>query len=733
MRNARPACRRPGIRRPIQVLAILAGLVLLGLPPGIAPSTKQSQQTPAKPLQYDVAVTLKLIQVYVTDKDGKPVRDLTSTEFKLTDNGKPVTITAFEKHDLAAAPAGAAAPVPEAVPVTEPATAPALSRKFIILFDFAFNTAHGIVAGVQAARHFLDTEARPGDELAFISYSTLKGLRIHEFLTTDHTKIRAALAQVTAKDIAGRADEIEQAYWMSGINPGGEMHERTGMGMSSLEMSRQDSMQQAAEYLRKLTRLAQALRLVQGEKNVLFFSSGIPSSLINSVRRAGTATINGINSAVNPNGSTFDIGNSELRPLQETMLKEFSASSCSFYAFDTRESSKLPALFSYDEMAFLNRPSGGLLGSDSGGMFRDDRTTGMDSLRRLSKQTGGKYYSNISLHEKNLEEVSSVTGTYYVLGYPIRPAPDGQFHEIKVEVGRKGCQVRTQPGYFDPKPFREYTDIEKDIHLFDLALNERSEFQAPGELPITALSYDGGQGARVRVLTRISADIWARFGGHTLELVALFFDTQDALLSLQRLALARADLGGKEMLFTAGTSARPGAIKCRIVLRDMDTGQSAVASTSAYTGPSNRQSLSVFTPLMLVEGGGLFHLEGVIKGKTENPAWRELYPYDQAAFSPVFGSEAVNAARISVIVPYSAPGLGAADLVFRANVISSNGQNLAVPLESRGSTSQGTVEAQKLELSLKDIPSGVYTLYIHVGNRLSGSMVSARVPLTVGR
>jgi VWFA-related protein len=734
MRNSRLTHGLLGKGCPIHLLAILVGLTLLGLPPGVAPSSAQSQQPPAKPLQYDVAVTLKLIQVYVTDKDGKPVRDLTSTDFTLTDNGKPVTITAFERHDLAAAPAGAVAPVPEAVPVTEPATAPALSRKFVILFDFAFNTAHGIVAGVQAARHFLDTEARPGDELAFISYSTLKGLRIHEFLTTDHAKIRAALAQVTAKDIAGRADEVEQAYWMSVNNPGGEMHERTGMGMSSLEMSRQDSMQQAAEYLRKLTRLAQALRLVQGEKNVLFFSSGIPSSLINSVRRAGTANMNGMGSVEESNrGSTFDVGNSELRPLQETMLKEFSASSCSFYAFDTRESSKLPALFSYDEMAFLNRPSGGLLGSDSGGMFRDDRTTGMDSLRRLSKQTGGKYYSNISLHEKNLEEVSSVTGTYYVLGYPIRPAPDGQFHDIKVEVGRKGCQVRTQPGYFDPKPFREYTDIEKDIHLFDLALNERSEFQAPGVLPITALSYDGGQGARVRVLTRIPGDIWTRFGGQTLELVALFFDAQDSLLSLQRLALARADLGGKEIFFTAGTPARSGAIKCRIVLRDMDTGQSAVASTIAYVGPSNRQSLSVFTPLVLVEGGGLFHLEGVVKGKTESPAWRELYPYDQAAFSPVFGSEAVSAGRMGVILPYSAPGLGAADLVFRANVISSNGQNLAVPLELRGSTSQGTVEAQKLELSLKDVPNGVYTLYIHVGNKLSGSVVSARVPLTVGR
>jgi hypothetical protein len=80
------------------------------------------QQTPQQPaLQHEVSVTLKLIQVYVTDKSGKPVRDLTKDEFRLTDNGKPVTISAFERHDLAAAPtAGVEAPAPEPAAVLVP-------------------------------------------------------------------------------------------------------------------------------------------------------------------------------------------------------------------------------------------------------------------------------------------------------------------------------------------------------------------------------------------------------------------------------------------------------------------------------------------------------------------------------------------------------------------------------------------------------------------------------------
>jgi len=675
-------------------------------------------------------VTLKLIQVYVTDKDGKPVRDLTQEDFALFDGGRPVTLTAFEKHDLAGAPASEAAPAPE------PAAASALNRKFVIFFDFAFNTVNGVKTSIDAARHFLDTEVRPGDEVAFVSYSMLKGVRIREFLTSDPAKIRHALAAVSSKDVAGRADEVEQAYWMQVENPGlQEAGSALGLGLSQIDMARLDSMQQASKYFREVSRLAQALRLVEGQKIVLFFSNGIPSSLVNASRGVGTsARISGTQESHGGSGpiagSTFQVGNYELRPLQEAMFREFNASNCSVYAFDTRESAKIAALFVVDEMS--TAAGSGHMAND-GQFFRDDKTTGMDSLKSLSKQTGGKYYSNILLHEKNLDEVSTGTGSYYVLGYPIRPVPDGRFHQVRVEVARQGCQVRTQPGYYDPKPFTEYTDIEKNIHLFDLALNEHSEFQDPRPLAVAALSYDAGPGGRVRALARIPGDIWTQFGGQTLELVALFFDAQDALLSLQRLSLARSAHGGKEMVFTAGTAARPGATKCRIVLRDLDTGQSAVGSTTVYAGPSSRQGVSVFSPLLLAGGGGQFLLEGVVKGAAESPSWRELYPYNAASFSPVLGGEAVGAGRIAVALPFSAPGLDEADLIFRANLVGAAGQTLDLPLGLGEIKTQGSIETRRLEIPLENVPNGAYTLYIHVGNRISGQVVSVRVPLTVAR
>jgi VWFA-related protein len=702
------------------------------------------QQAPQQPpLQHEVSVTLKLIQVYVTDKGGKPVRDLTRDEFKLTDNGKPVTLAAFEKHDLAAAPtAGVEAPAPEPASVLVPTEIPVLNRKFILFFDFAFNTGHGVKASIEAARRFIESTVAPGDELAVVSFSMFDGLKIHEFLTADHAKVKAALSSISSKKIAGRADEVEQAYWLAVDNPTLAPKGATIGGLTELDLARLDSMKQAGRYFRALTQFAQALLLVQGQKNIIFFSTGIPSSMVNASRGVG-GTIRGSSGSLGSGGgegyqgnattksSTFQVGNYELRPLQEFMLREFSASNCSLFSFDTRESSKIPSLFDVDIMATA---SGGnpLLGNNS--LYRDDKLTGMDSLKKMSKETGGKYYSNIILHEKNLDEVSAVTGTYYVLGYAIPAVADGAYHKVGVEVTRKGCTVRTQPGYFNPKPFREFTDLEKDIHLFDLALNEKSELQAPKPLPVSALAYDAGQGGRVRALARIPAIVWAGLGGETAELVALFFDAQDSLVSLQRAAVTESDYDGKEILFSAGTAAGAGAVRCRVVLRDLDTGQSAVGSTTVYGGPANRQTLSVFTPLLLVRGGGIFAIEGVVKGAAEAPGWRDIYAYDPNALSPVVGGQAVGPGQVVVLLPYAAPGLAADDLVFSTNLVdSATGRSLQVPLELGKSATRGSVEVQTFEVGLEGVPEGRYILFVHVGNKLTNQVTSARVPLTVGR
>ncbi len=555
-------------------------------------SVAQEAQDVAKPLQYEVSVVLKLIHVYVVDAKGKPVEGLTRDDFVVTDNGRPVSVTAFERHLLASPPRPEekSGPVP-VIPAASPPPPAAAGRKFFLFFDLAFNNARGLTKAKTAALHFLDAEARPEDEIGVLSYSMFKGVSVREFLTADHGKVRKVLESIDQRGISGRASEIEDWYWQLVQEPlpggqgeaGGLSAAQSQQYMKEAEAQRQESKRIAQVYILRLTDLAKALRYVPGQKHFILFSSGVPASLIYGSQAGNPNSVSG--------RGAFDPGDRTIRTQNEDMVKEFAASGCTFYAFDTRESAMVVDLFAYDRETFEIGSRG--LGNtqsvfqDSMSVFRDDKTTGLNSLKRLTDITGGKYFSNINRYQRNLDQVQNLTGTFYVLGYSIGQQWDGQFHEVKVECRRKGCEVRAQTGYFNPKPFKELTPLERELQLFDLALNGRSDLYLPKIVPLAPLSYDAGEGMVLRTVSRIPRGALEGSAGKNVELVSLVFDDQDNVVALQRRTADLSQYGRDGFIFSSGLAAKPGAYKCRLVVRDLDTGKCAVGSTKAFVpGPS---------------------------------------------------------------------------------------------------------------------------------------------------
>lgn len=136
------------------------------------------------------------------------------SDFELYDNRKSQTITHFEKHFLSF-PSSVKKPKIEEIkkPVPEKISSPELNRKILLLFDFAFNTAAGIGRAKEAALHLIDTQLHPTDEVGVLSYSANKGLTFHEYLTTDHQKVRQVVQElVSLKRISGRAEKLEDKY-----------------------------------------------------------------------------------------------------------------------------------------------------------------------------------------------------------------------------------------------------------------------------------------------------------------------------------------------------------------------------------------------------------------------------------------------------------------------------------------------------------------------------------------
>ena len=362
----------------------LAVLSIITLAIFIAGTAQQSPQQP--PLKYEVSVTLKLIQVYVTDKNGKPVRDLTKDEFKLTDNGKPVTLSAFEKHDLAAAPtAGVEAPAPDPAAAPEPAVAPVLNRKFVILFDFAFNTGHGIVAGVKAAQDFLDYGGpAPGRA----------GLRLHfddegrEDPRVPDDRPRQGQSgpgqghferhrRKGRRDRAGLLDDCGHIGRIPGDQPRrGGPDPLDGPGAAQFHAA-DGELFQGPDDIRPGPAAGP-----RAKKRPLLFNGGAEFPDQRDAKRG-----NGPAESIRQRRLHVDGDRIPGRGLHAAAAPGNDAEGVQcFELFDLRLRHtgvlQTPGALRLRRDGFPEQAvSGGLLGADTGGIFRDDKTTGMDSLR----------------------------------------------------------------------------------------------------------------------------------------------------------------------------------------------------------------------------------------------------------------------------------------------------------------------------------------------------------------
>jgi len=704
---------------------VWAAAAFLGLlsaaPAGLRPEAVPVQQ---RPIEHRLAVTLKLIQVYVTDRKGSAVTDLAKEDFTVLDNGRPKALTEFERHVLAPASPGSAATAAAPAKAAEPARS-SLPRKFLLFFDFGFNNDRGVRKAREAALRFLDSGLLPDDEVGLISYSQTRGLAFNEFLTTEHAKVRRAVEDLGIKPIAGRAEDFEQEYWRRAGEtiqgptdaPAHNANHPHSWVNPTLDWRRQETKNFAQNYIRKLTTLAQALRYVPGRKNIIFFSTGIASSLLYG-NAEGTPF--GEQAAV---GYKFDPGDHVLKTLNEELLHELATAGCSIYSFDTREAAKVPTLFDYDNETFSarNRDIFNTYGpqQNTNLTYKDEPITGLYSLTKLAKDTGGQYFANINQYGHNLESVETMTGTYYVLGYPITEVWDGAFHEVKVDVKRPGCEIRAQSGYYNPRPFSEVTPLERQLQLIDLALSDNPVFQTPLSSGLRVFPGTDADQA-TQFLMSLPVETIDRLSPGVSEIVTFVFDPQDAIIELRRAEEDLSPFRGKSVFYSSKLSLQPGEYKCRIVVRSLETGAAAVSTATAYLPkrPARAEDLKLLTPLLLVQPGGAVYLEARSKLSATGGAGQGIskapYPFDAGNFTPLFGSIPAGRPSIRAVLPCRVSGIPIRDIAIRAALLdAATGARTSLPILPLEHHTEGDIVYFPLVLDTGDLRPGSYVLYFY--------------------
>lgn len=377
-----------------------------------------SQAAPTQQPTFRARIDSVLVDVSVTDKQGRPVTDLTPADFEIREDKKVQAIETFKLIRIDESP------------------------------DTGGDGSHRILSESDEAREL----ARDDTRLIVIFLDDYHVRRINSLRVRD--QLATFVSQLSPHDLVAvmypltPPDALSFTYDDAAVAGAvskfvGRKYDYTPR--NRLEEQYQQMPPQAQEQLRNqlvisaLESVCNYLGSVRdGRKTLLYVSEGMTGSLT-----PGTMTTGNLAGSMGalPSPSVFD--SMQLIEDLRYVFAAASRSNTSIYTLDPR----------------------GLAGSDfsiadhvSAEADRQSLTESTDVLRTLASQTDGRAMVNLNNPMPELRQMLRDTSAYYLLGYTSSVAAhDGKFHEIDVRVKRKDVDVHARKGYW------AYTaeDVEK--------------------------------------------------------------------------------------------------------------------------------------------------------------------------------------------------------------------------------------------------------------------------------
>jgi len=595
----------------IAVLVLLAAGMSTALLARSGPAQQDRGQ--ARPLRHDTAAIVKLIAVRVLGPDGRPVTGLRKEDFALTEDGQPKTITEFEAHAVTEAGMTVTPALP---PAGEAAVrdAGAMNRKLFFFLDQQASDRPGKDKAKAAALRFLDTQIRPGDQVAVIGFYAMSGFYIREYLTSDLGRIRRAINGVTeAPPSPGEAiimppDDVDLGVDFSGPerNVAETLAAKTATITAtpseaygrSVVMAPGTAAFQRVDFVPRLAEIADVFQTIPGHKSLVLFTAR------------------------------------NLGPEAERLGRLFGAAGTAVYAVNTQDWKMGP------------------FGTKFKYIWTDH------SLKNLSAASGGKYFADINDAGGIAREVQDLTGNYYILGYYVQDSWEGKYHRIRVDVTRPDTRVLVQDGFADAKPFDRMSDFEKDLHLIDLLWSEEPSYGlAP--LAMDTLIVSGDQTTQGCFLTRW--EVGAKTGppAAPVEVFALLRDKTGAALVSRKWDVDLSSYDGRTVWAYLTNSLGAGPYELRLVVRDRLTGVSCVGRARFDVAAPAEGGIVLSSPLLFENGPGASFLR-LPTGRLESPKGKpvargpsimDLYRLIPKEGSPVVEEISPGATRLLAIIP----------------------------------------------------------------------------------
>ncbi len=401
-------------------------------PPADPPAGEQDPNVPGQPI-FRTGINFVRVDAIVTDRQGRPVADLTPEDFEVFEDGEPQTVETFKLIRVDGNPPPGEGP-PREINSTYAEESEARRddvRLFVIFFDDYHVRLGASLSIKDDLVKFVETQMGPLDMVAMMY--PLDPLRAVSFTRNKKAVIQQILSWQGRKyQYVPPRNMFEEQY--------------ANYPVQIVEKIRNQVSLSALRGL--MTRLG---GMREGRKTVIVVSEGYSDYVPPQMRGAnaqsgivgrGTTPMTA-DPSVDPVGAMAQdrerfFGDMDIRNLIRDVTTDANRNNVSLYMLDPRGL----AGFEFD----INEGVG--LQMDAASL----RST-QDTLRVMADETDGRAIINRNDLGTGLVQMMRDASAYYLLGYSSTAAPtDGRFHQIRVRVKRPGVEVRARRGYWALRP-----------------------------------------------------------------------------------------------------------------------------------------------------------------------------------------------------------------------------------------------------------------------------------------
>lgn len=425
-------------RRRFQVPLLPALLLLLPLPATSGAEGEAGEPIKA-PFVERTTTELILIEVYVTDSKGRPVRGLTIEDFVLKVDRRRQPIESVEFLEIAA-PASPPTTPAEPAPVVEPPgvpSSPGIPRRFVLFFEDRISDFTAQTKARRAVETFLTTSLLPEDQVAIVADNARDKFHVVHDFSTNRESLAAAVHETIDNrnrfsdfptEAEARRREIRLAG--SGVplmkDGGGRFAAASDAMRLARNFAREDTLLMRP-ILASMRTLIDSLSAWPGYKAIVFVGEGIPEYPARDYSRfAGQGVII-------DDRYTLSV---ELMAL----ARAAATSGVTLHSIQTS----------------------GLTAGGPGQLSRSFRR--QNALKMLALNTAGVATTSNDLLE-GFHMVDTISRAYYVLAYAPEGPPDGVYRGVTVKVKQGGVRVRHRDGFLRLPPDEAHQRSVQAAHL----------------------------------------------------------------------------------------------------------------------------------------------------------------------------------------------------------------------------------------------------------------------------